>query len=89
VQLSLKVPPGGGRPPIELLANERIRVPRVKLIDEKSAMLGEMPTDQARHIARERGLDLVLIAADARPPVCKLLDLEQFQYTNKKKRPGK
>lgn len=65
--------------------NERIRVPRVKLVDENGVMLGEMPTDQARQIARERGYDLVEVAADARPPVCKLLDYGKYKYEQKKK----
>lgn len=65
--------------------NERIRVPRVKLVDENGVMLGEMPTDQARQIARERGYDLVEVAAEARPPVCKLLDYGKYKYEQKKK----
>jgi translation initiation factor IF-3 len=65
--------------------NDRIRVPRVKVVDEAGTMLGEMPTDQARQIARERGFDLVEVAADARPPVCKLLDYGKYKYEQKKK----
>jgi translation initiation factor IF-3 len=65
--------------------NDRIRVPRVKVVDETGGMLGEMPTDQARQIARERGFDLVEVAADARPPVCKLLDYGKYKYEQKKK----
>jgi translation initiation factor IF-3 len=64
--------------------NDRIRVPRVKVVDENGVMLGEMPTDQARQIARERGFDLVEVAADARPPVCKLLDYGKYKYEQKK-----
>lgn len=65
--------------------NERIRVPRVKLVDENGVMIGEIPTDQARQMARERGYDLVEVAADARPPVCKLLDYGKYKYEQKKK----
>jgi translation initiation factor IF-3 len=65
--------------------NDRIRVPRVKVVDEAGNMLGEMPTDQARQIARERGFDLVEVAAEARPPVCKLLDYGKYKYEQKKK----
>ena len=65
--------------------NERIRVPRVKVVDENGGMLGEMPTEQARQIARERGFDLVEVAAEARPPVCKLLDYGKYKYEEKKK----
>jgi translation initiation factor IF-3 len=48
-------------------------------------MLGEMPTLQAIGIARERGYDLVEVAAEARPPVCKLLDYGKYKYEQKKK----
>jgi len=65
--------------------NDRIRVPRVKVVDENEVMLGEMPTLQAIQIARERGYDLVEVAAEARPPVCKLLDYGKYKYEQKKK----
>ncbi len=65
--------------------NERIRVPRVRVVDENGAMLGELPTEQARQIAHERGYDLVEVAPEARPPVCKLLDYGKFKYEQKKK----
>lgn len=80
-------PPFKGLPPPkdEHRINDRIRVPRVKVVDENGVMLGEMPTDQARQIARERGFDLVEVAAEARPPVCKLLDYGKYKYEQKKK----
>ena len=65
--------------------NDRIRVPRVKVVDENGVMLGEMPTLQAQQIARERGFDLVEVAGEARPPVCKLLDYGKYKYEQKKK----
>ncbi len=65
--------------------NDRIRVLRVKVVDENGLMLGEMTTDQARVIARERGYDLVEVAGEARPPVCKLLDYGKYKYEQKKK----
>jgi translation initiation factor IF-3 len=65
--------------------NDRIRVPRVKVVSETGEMLGEMPTLQALQIARERGFDLVEVAGDARPPVCKLLDYGKYKYEQKKK----
>jgi translation initiation factor IF-3 len=86
------LPPG--RPPFrrdlpiskdEHRINDRIRVPRVKVVDENGVMLGEMPTLQALQIARERGYDLVEVAAEARPPVCKLLDYGKYKYEQKKK----
>jgi len=86
------LPPG--RPPFrrdlpiskdEHRINDRIRVPKVKVVDENGVMLGEMPTLQAIQIARERGYDLVEVAAEARPPVCKLLDYGKYKYEQKKK----
>jgi translation initiation factor IF-3 len=86
------LPPG--RPPFrrepptskdEHRINDRIRVPKVKVVDENGVMLGEMPTLQALTIARERGYDLVEVAAEARPPVCKLLDYGKYKYEQKKK----
>ncbi|MGZ3706519.1 MAG: translation initiation factor IF-3 [Bdellovibrionota bacterium] len=65
--------------------NERIRVPEVFVIDENGVQVGAMPTREALAMARERGLDLVEVAATARPPVCKLLDYGKMKYSKKKK----
>jgi len=65
--------------------NERIRVPEVFLIDDAGVQLGVMPTREALALAKEKGLDLVEVAATARPPVCKLLDYGKLKYTKKKK----
>ncbi len=65
--------------------NERIRVPEVFVIDENGVQVGAMPTREALNMARERGLDLVEVAATARPPVCKLLDYGKLKYSKKKK----
>jgi translation initiation factor IF-3 len=81
-------PPFRRDPPLskdEHRINDRIRVPKVKVVDENGVMLGEMPTQQAITIARERGYDLVEVAAEARPPVCKLLDYGKYKYEQKKK----
>jgi translation initiation factor IF-3 len=65
--------------------NERIRVPNVRLIDEKGEQVGVVPTSQALQMARERGLDLMEVAATANPPVCKICDYGKFKYEKKKK----
>lgn len=48
-------------------------------------MLGEMSTEEAKKIAAEAGLDLVEVGADARPPVCKIMDYGKMQYDRRKK----
>lgn len=59
--------------------NWQIRVPQVRLIkDDKQ--LGVMSTDKARKLAEESGLDLVEVAPEARPPVCKIIDFGRFKY---------
>jgi translation initiation factor IF-3 len=65
--------------------NRAIRVPEVRLIDEDGEQLGVVPTPQALEMARQRDLDLVEVAANAVPPVCKLLDYGRFKYEQTKK----
>ena len=48
--------------------NDMIRVPRVRLVDENGAMVGEVDAQVAKNMAREKNLDLVEVAPDARPP---------------------
>jgi translation initiation factor IF-3 len=61
-------------------------VPEVRLIDEKGEQIGVMKTDQALEYARERDLDLVEIAAEARPPVCRVLDYSKYKYEQEQKK---
>ena len=65
--------------------NERIRVPQVRLIDEKGTQVGVVPTFEALQMARERGLDLMEVSPNAQPPVCKICDYGKFKYEKKKK----
>ncbi len=60
-------------------------MPEVLVIDDLGVQLGVMPTREALNLAREKGLDLVEVAATARPPVCKILDYGKLKYTKKKK----
>ncbi|MGA1267379.1 MAG: translation initiation factor IF-3 [Phycisphaerales bacterium] len=70
--------------------NDRIRITPVRLIDEHGEMVGVVETDDARRRAMEAGLDLVEIAPDVRPPVCKIMDFGKFKYEQSKKdRQGK
>ena len=65
--------------------NERIRVPEVRVIAEDGEQLGIMETRDAVRRAREQGLDLVEVAPNADPPVCRIIDYGKFQYEAKKK----
>jgi translation initiation factor IF-3 len=65
--------------------NERIRVPEVRLIDDTGQQVGIMPTREALRIAQERELDLVEVAPDARPPVCRILDYSKYKYEQAQK----
>ncbi|HEX6464050.1 MAG TPA: translation initiation factor IF-3 [Vicinamibacterales bacterium] len=65
--------------------NERIRVREVRVIDEDGSQLGIMPPTQALGIARQKGLDLVEIAATANPPVCRIMDFGRYQYQEQKR----
>jgi translation initiation factor IF-3 len=60
--------------------NERIRVPEVRVIGDDGQQIGVMRTDEALRLAQERDLDLVEVAADARPPVCRILDYSKYKY---------
>jgi translation initiation factor IF-3 len=65
--------------------NRRIRVPQVRLIDEEGEQVGIIRTDEALMMAEERGLDLVEVAPNADPPVCRLMDYGKFLYEQNKK----
>ena len=65
--------------------NERIRIPAVRVIGEDGEQLGVLDTRDAIQRAREAGLDLVEIAPNAQPPVCKIIDYGKFLYEQKKK----
>ena len=65
--------------------NERIRVPQVRVIGDEGEQLGVMDIRDAIRTAREKGLDLVEVAATADPPVCRIIDFGKFQYEAKKK----
>ncbi len=65
--------------------NERIRVPQVRLIDENGQQVGIMRTDEALRYATDRELDLVEVAPDAKPPVCRVLDYSKYKYEQTQK----
>jgi len=62
-----------------------IRVREVRLIDEDNQQLGIVTIQEALRLAREHNLDLVEVAPNAVPPVCRFLDFGKFQYERQKK----
>ena len=75
----------GGHISTELRINDRIRVPEVRLVGPNGETVGIVPTDQALKLAQEADLDLVEIAPQGKPPVCKLMDYGKFKYENAQK----
>lgn len=71
--------------PKSLRVNQQIRVREVRVIDEEGQQLGIFPTYEALRLASEKGLDLVEVAPNAIPPVCRFLDYGKFQYERQKK----
>lgn len=65
--------------------NDRIRVREVRVIDDAGGQLGIMSPREALDIARERGLDLIEVAPNAQPPVCKIMDYGKFKYEQGKR----
>ena len=75
------------RPPErdETRTNERIRVREVRLVGDDGNQIGVVPIDEALKYAQERDLDLVEVAAEAKPPVCRVLDYSKFKYEQEQK----
>jgi translation initiation factor IF-3 len=76
------------RPPDrdETRINEMIRVPQVRLIDENGQQVGVISRDEALRYAQDKDLDLVEVAAEARPPVCRVLDYSKYKYEQEQKK---
>lgn len=69
----------------EVPINEQIRDKEVRVIGADGEQLGVMPTEEARKMARDAELDLVLIAQTAQPPVCRIIDYGKFKYERLRK----
>lgn len=65
--------------------NERIRVPEVRLVGPDGGQLGVVPIQKALDLANQYDLDLVEVAAQANPPVCRIIDFSKFKYDQEKK----
>jgi len=80
--------PNRAPPPVQKdgpRVNEDIRVREVQLIDQEGHNLGPVLTSEAMQKAQEAGLDLVEIAPNSTPPVCKLMDFGKYKYQEQKK----
>jgi len=66
-------------------ANNRINSPEVQVISSKGENLGIINTNKAISMAKEEGLDLIEIAPNAKPPVCKIIDIGKYKYDAQKK----
>jgi translation initiation factor IF-3 len=65
--------------------NEQIRIREVRLISANGDQLGVVPTTQALEMAREAQLDLVEVAANEKPPVCRIMDYGKYRYQQSRK----
>ncbi|MEV6280873.1 translation initiation factor IF-3 [Nocardia sp. NPDC051832] len=75
----------GGPISTETRINDRIRVPEVRLIGPSGEQVGIVRVEDALRVALEADLDLVEVAPDARPPVCKIMDYGKFKYETAQK----
>ncbi len=66
-------------------SNNRIMSPEIQVISSDGENLGILNTNEAIQMAREEGLDLIEIAPNAKPPVCKIMDMGKFKYDAQKK----
>ena len=66
-------------------SNNRINSPEVQVINSSGENLGVINTNEAIAMAKEEGLDLIEIAPNAKPPVCKIIDIGKYKYDAQKK----
>lgn len=69
----------------EMRMNEEIRVKEVRLLSPEGEQLGIVPIKDALSMAREKELDLVEISPNAKPPVCRIMDIGKFKYEQAKR----
>jgi translation initiation factor IF-3 len=69
----------------DLRVNEEIRTKEIRLISETGEQLGIMPPKEGLKIALSKGLDMVEIAPNAKPPVCKIMDIGKYKYEQSKR----
>jgi translation initiation factor IF-3 len=69
----------------KVVINDGIRFPKVRLIDQDGEQRGIVTAEEAKNIAYDAGLDLVLVSENADPPVCRVMNYDKFRYEQKKK----
>ena len=69
----------------QLRVNERIRISQVRVIGEDGAQLGVMAPADAIRLAKDKGLDLVEVAPQTSPPVCRIMDFNKFRYEEQRR----
>ena len=69
----------------ELMINEQIRDKEVRLVGSEGEQLGILPLKEAQKLASEKNMDLVKIAPQAKPPVCKIMDYGKYKFDAAKK----
>lgn len=74
--------------PFQFRVNHRIRATEVRVVADDGKQLGVLPISQALKLAMEQGMDLVEVAAEAKPPVCRIVDFGKFRYEQAKKHKG-
>jgi len=67
------------------IINERIRFPKIRVIDSDNSQLGIMTPREALQLAEQKELDLVLVTDKAEPPVCRIIDYGKFKFEQEKK----
>ena len=72
-------------PEKRLRRNEEIRVPKVRLVDENGQQVGIVCVREAIDAARDAGLDLIEVAPEANPPVCRIMDWGKYRYEQKQR----
>jgi len=80
---------GGENISKDVRVNQMIRVKEVRLIDEDGKQIGLVPVQEAILMAKERGYDLVEVAPNANPPVCRIVDYGKYKYQLSKKHTAK
>ena len=84
-------PRGKRRPPrkqdpfAKIRRTHRIRVPKIRVVGPEGNQVGVMDTKEALEVAKEAGLDLVEVASQASPPVCRIMDFGKYVYEQQKK----